>query len=260
MMVSAALTSIVFMLLASSVAGVYSGMFSMLGSSRIASVAQQYAEISINALTLLPYDELSAAAHERKNITGTDGWQSEIIIGSEKIIGGDNRQRIGEVKIYKIGEAIARSSLQVPLSSQGSNSSIPVGTVIWYAATSPPKGFIECNGQSTAGYPKLMSIVGLNVPDLRGEFVRGWDHGRGVDIGRTFGSWQQDILIDHSHGLTLRGRTGKDSSWDPTPHWSSGDFGYTSPATAKSSGILDAAFGTETRPRNIALLPCIEHD
>lgn len=260
LLLSAALTAIVFIVLAGSIVGLYSGMFSMVESGRTASVAQRYAEIEANTLTLLPYDELTSAAHGKKNIEGAAEWQSETLLGAEKVIDGDHRQRIATVKIYKAAESVPRANLQVPLSSKGSGASVPVGTVIWYAAEVPPKGFIECTGQSTAQYPKLASIVGAHVPDLRGEFIRGWDHGRGVDAGRAFASYQEDMLIDHSHSLTLRGRTGKDSSWDPTPYWSSGDYGYTAPTPAITSGILDVPFGNENRPKNVALLPCIKHD
>lgn len=118
LMISAALTAIVLMVLSATVVGLYSGVFSMLEGSRTASTAQQYAEIDANALTLLPYDELLSAAHGKTDITGVDGWQNEIMISAEKVVSEDNRQRIGTVKVYKMGESIARASLQVPLSSQ----------------------------------------------------------------------------------------------------------------------------------------------
>ncbi|MDR1701516.1 MAG: tail fiber protein [Sporomusaceae bacterium] len=130
--------------------------------------------------------------------------------------------------------------------------------MIWYAAITPPKGWIICNGQATTAYPELASIVGSHVPDLRGEFVRGLDLGRNIDVGRVFRSWQTDTFTDHTHYISMRGRTGSDSSWDPTPHWSSGDYGYVGPSSAKSSGASIGA-GAETRPRNVALLPCIKY-
>lgn len=133
---------------------------------------------------------------------------------------------------------------------------MPVGTIMWYPRSTPPEGWLVCNGQSTADYPELAAIVGPIVPDLRGEFIRGWDAGKGIDPGRVFGSWQDDRFKDHTHTVTLRSRTGKDSSWDPTPYWSSGDYGYVGPAGAISSGA-SLGSGAETRPRNIALLPCI---
>jgi hypothetical protein len=67
---------------------------------------------------------------------------------------------------------------------------LPTGAITAFGGSTAPTGYLECNGQSTAGYTALAAIVGANVPDLRGEFVRGWDHGRGVDSGRSLGSSQ----------------------------------------------------------------------
>ncbi|WP_231354611.1 phage tail protein, partial [Escherichia coli] len=58
--------------------------------------------------------------------------------------------------------------------------------VPWPSAT-PPTGWLKCNGApfSAAQYPKLaLAYPSLALPDLRGEFIRGWDDGRGIDNGR----------------------------------------------------------------------------
>lgn len=122
---------------------------------------------------------------------------------------------------------------------------------MWYAASSPPNGWLECNGQSTVSYPALAAIVGATVPDLRGEFIRGFDHGRGVDIGRSFGSWQIDMFKSHNH------ENGKNSVW-----WD--QIGAGTISTSGIRGFIDNTSvintgGIETRPRNIALLPCIKY-
>lgn len=175
LMVSAALTAVVFILLAGTMVGMYSGIFSTMESSRMAAAAQQYAEIEANALTLFEYDKLNSAAHGKANIDGSEGWQSEAVIGPEKII-GDHFQRIGTVKIYKNSESIPRATLQVPLSSQGSGG-VPVGTVIaWPTNTLPnfPGVWLECDGRSCSSYPKLAAVLGSsNVPDYRNVFLQG---------------------------------------------------------------------------------------
>ncbi len=51
----------------------------------------------------------------------------------------------------------------------------PVGTIAMWGTSTPPTDWIELNGQSTAGYPKLAAIYGSTLPDFRGEHVRGWD-------------------------------------------------------------------------------------
>lgn len=79
---------------------------------------------------------------------------------------------------------------------------VPAGTIIAYADSTPPDGWLECNGQavSRTTYADLFAAIGttfgagdslttFNLPDLRGEFIRGWDNGRGVDVGRSLGSF-----------------------------------------------------------------------
>jgi len=82
---------------------------------------------------------------------------------------------------------------------------MPVGSVIMYAGATAPAGYLECNGQSTSGYADLATIVGANVPDLRGQFVRGWDNGAGVDSGRALLSNQAGTFASHNHSLTNGG-------------------------------------------------------
>lgn len=57
-------------------------------------------------------------------------------------------------------------------------SGVPVGTIIaWPSSTLPGDDdagkWLECNGQSTEGYPELAAVVGSYVPDYRGYFLRG---------------------------------------------------------------------------------------
>lgn len=76
---------------------------------------------------------------------------------------------------------------------QQAQSAVPSGSVFFFAASTAPAGFLECNGASisTTSFATLFAAIGFtfggsgaafNVPDLRGKFVRGWDHGAGVDI------------------------------------------------------------------------------
>lgn len=79
---------------------------------------------------------------------------------------------------------------------------VPSGGMLMWPQNSPPTGFIEANGQSTTPYPALAVIYGANVPDMRGEFVRGWDNGRGVDTARILGSNQPATRIQNIVGDT----------------------------------------------------------
>jgi microcystin-dependent protein len=132
---------------------------------------------------------------------------------------------------------------------------VPTGAIMCFYRSTAPAGWLECNGQSTSGYAALAALIGANVPDLRGEFIRGWDNGRGVDSGRVLGSAQADILKAHNHNVgaftTSASNTGQGvfNFYAVTSHGGGSSFnGY----TTSSNG------GTETRPRNIALMYCIK--
>ena len=88
---------------------------------------------------------------------------------------------------------------------------LPTGAITAFGGSTAPTGYLECNGQSTSGYTALAAVVGANVPDLRGEFVRGWDNSKGTDSGRTLGSSQEATetrtTIDASGGNDVDGST-----------------------------------------------------
>lgn len=138
----------------------------------------------------------------------------------------------------------------------------PAGAVMPFAMSSAPDGWLKCNGAavSRTTYAALFSAIGtlygagngsttFNLPDLRGEFVRGWDDARGVDSGRTMGTTQSDELKSHRHDIS------------GFSYGDSGD-GYITTGGLDSSGVgdrTDYTGGNETRPRNVALNYCIKY-
>jgi len=141
------------------------------------------------------------------------------------------------------------------------SSTIPPGVVLHFAMTTAPSGWLECNGQSlnkfvNPKYVPLFNAIGytyggsgqnFNLPDLRGEFIRGWSHGRsGVDTGRVFGSNQDDEFESHNH---LYGNPSNYGVGFQGPGTINAGAGYATSSTG----------GTETRPRNVALMPCIKY-
>jgi len=123
---------------------------------------------------------------------------------------------------------------------------IPVGSVIHLTSTVVPKGWLFCDGSivSKDKYKNLYEVVGtiygecedekmFKLPDLRGEFIRGYDADRGLDSGRVFGSEQEDALQNHSHGGVI--------------------------SRTMASEVPPARVADETRPHNVALLPCIKY-
>ena len=121
--------AIVWIMIAQSMFITFSGQFKMISSSRTALQAQQYAEIALDKLKNINYDELDASgAHGRKKIEGisSDDWQDEVTIGAESTITGsdDAKQRIATVNVYKVGDTLPRYTVEIPLSSQGNNNTI----------------------------------------------------------------------------------------------------------------------------------------
>lgn len=140
-----------------------------------------------------------------------------------------------------------------------------VGVVAYFAVNAPPSGWLECKGQavSRTTYAPLFARIGtvfgtgdgsttFNLPELRGEFVRGWDDSRGIDAARVFGSAQASDVEAHTHALN--GGTGV-SPYGNVGGTSGG--GHLSPAAAAVTAT-DPSTGVETRPRNVALLACIK--
>lgn len=144
------------------------------------------------------------------------------------------------------------------------NNAQPAGEVAPFARDTPPLGWLVCDGSlvSRVTYARLFSAIGsrfgsgngsttFQLPDLRGEFVRGWDSQRGVDAGRAFGSSQGHDLASHRHFTPTITR----NIFDET----GGDQGYgqDTPTGTGPNVFTSNTGGSETRPRNVALLYCI---
>ena len=141
----------------------------------------------------------------------------------------------------------------------------PAGTIITFAGATCPSGYIAADGSaiSRTTYANLFAAIStlygtgdgsttFNLPDLRGEFIRGWDNGRGVDTGRSIATAQADSLKAHTHTLSnpRQAQGGEVGGLSNTPTAAPGG------GTVAST---DSTGGSETRPRNIAMLYCIKN-
>lgn len=158
--------------------------------------------------------------------------------------------------------------------------SIPAGIVMYTAGVTVPTGFLALTGQTLSKntYSRLYAAIGgvygqtdttFNLPDARGEFIRSWDHGRGVDTGRSLGTSQTEEFKSHGHLFD-------DIRWSEID----GAYTYNDPqlgpisvgpgAGSRSGSDSDNgvhfirhgtynAGGPETRPRNIALQAIIKY-
>ncbi len=153
---------------------------------------------------------------------------------------------------------------------------IPAGFPLPWPQATPPSGWLKCNGATfdKVKYPKLAEAYPSGVlPDLRGEFLRGWDDGRGVNVARALLSSEASMNLSHSHLF--------ESSMDGGTTWghantyidfNSGDSISTTPNNIfvqvlrakiggagsgwdgiNNSGVRNqVSGGNESRPRNIA--------
>ncbi|EJO0778971.1 tail fiber protein [Escherichia coli] len=133
----------------------------------------------------------------------------------------------------------------------GEGSALPVGVPVPWPSATPPAGWLKCNGAafSSEMYPNLAKAYPTNkLPDLRGEFIRGWDDGRGIDSGRTLLSLQGDMFKSHSHYFReIWGANGPDGTGGPYIVGADTNGSRINLGTIETS----APGGSETRPRNI---------
>jgi microcystin-dependent protein len=175
---------------------------------------------------------------------------------------------IGSTNITTIAQGgTGESTLAGTKSALGSTET---GSVITWLTSTAPTNYLECNGAAVSRtvYDDLFAVVGtqfgigdgsttFNLPDFRGYFLRGWDHGAGIDpdagsrtdrgdgtTGDNVGTIQQDEFESHTHtfGIETEGTAGGGDSVD-----NSADADYTT----------NARGGNETRPKNINVMYCI---
>ena len=160
---------------------------------------------------------------------------------------------------------------------------IPSGAVMYFAGQTAPAGWLKANGAavSRTAYAALFAAIGttygtgdgrttFNLPDLRGEFVRSWDDGRGIDSRRALGSAQSDAIRNIT-GKLDSGQNQAEQLFDNVI--TSGAFGkeqatkqWTFDSSARGDAVTAVTFdasrvvptANENRPRNIALLACIK--
>ncbi|EIC1096541.1 tail fiber protein [Escherichia coli] len=148
----------------------------------------------------------------------------------------------------------------------GEGSALPVGVPVPWPSATPPTGWLKCNGAafSAEEYPELAKAYPTNkLPDLRGEFIRGWDDGRGVDVGRAILSSQGDAIrniIGKFGNTQLYPSIYCDGAFGVTVENVSQTLGLTLAPSGAGNGTVNFSFdaskivpvATENRPRNVA--------
>lgn len=165
-----------------------------------------------------------------------------------------------QLETYSNTETYTKAEVDALLS--GSAASVPVGCIVANASSTVDTGYLECNGGQVnrTTYVNLFNKIGttygvgnglttFNLPDTRGEFLRGLDNGRGVDASRAIGSYQADEFKSHYHDFQQS--TQQNDDWGGNNPGARYDL--------QEGNITGTAGGTETRPRNIAVMYQIKY-
>lgn len=197
--------------------------------------------------TLTALAGLATGANKLPYFTGTDtAAQTDLTSVGRDIIG---KNTIADILTYL---------------GLGEGSALPVGVPVPWSSATPPTGWLKCNGApfSAEEYPELAKVYPTNeLPDLRGEFIRGWDDGRGIDAGREILSAQGDAIrniVGHI-SCVRRGPEGSDradgafrydSNWSTKIRSTDLEDDWGSVVSFDASRVVPTA--PENRPRSIA--------
>ena len=233
---------------------------------------------------------LSNAATARTNLDVYSTTQVNDALALKALLGGSNSQLFLVANGTTGYEAVNKSQLDTKAPTAGNaaqefavatattgNSAINLtqllgyvssGMVMPFAGSAAPTGWLECNGSavSRTTYAALFAVIGtlwgvgdgsttFNLPETRGEFIRGYDNSRGVDSGRVLASSQSDELKAHTHPRNTDGFS--EAANVDTNGTISGN--YSPPALyLKNYTTTGSTGGSETRPRNVAMMYIIK--
>jgi microcystin-dependent protein len=220
-----------------------------------------------------PLEDISAGLTSRLPRNGSAPMLANLAMGGNRITGLANG--------VALTDGVTLAQVQALIAGLGT----PAGIVDMYAGASAPVGWLLCHGQavSRTTYAALFAAISttfgagdgsttFNLPDVRGEFIRGLDSGRGVDAGRTLGSAQPADIAAHGHtasadvtdpghlhitpaagNVVFGGSPGQLTAFDAaglgTPTTRSSNSAITGISVAVT---VNDSTGAETRPRNVA--------
>lgn len=168
------------------------------------------------------------------------GIKNYVPDATDAIIGSQRNATLAEVNAGLLDDVTVTPET---LAQSNWVSGVMPGAIIMWGSATVPTGWVECDGSSSAAYPNLTPFYPTNLPDLRGEFIRGWDNSKGTDAGRLIGSFQGQQIQAHSHTVPVQNTAAAAGASQQVPL-----AGSIANINTSSTG------GTETRPRNIALM------
>lgn len=192
---------------------------------------------------------------------------------------GDNSSRIATTAFTAASISTLQNTVNSAIAALqdliNSTRPVPAGAVFYMATSVVPYGYLECNGSWVlrATYEALWQALGspvlgtgdnagkFKLPDLRGEFVRGWDHGRGVDTNRELMSLQNSQNLEHNHGMPGDDQLSFANGYGGWTANNRASFPYDARSVYGGNGAIwntTTEGGGESRPRNVALMPIIK--
>lgn len=198
--------------------------------------------------------DLPNTALARQNLELGDSSTRNVGTTAGTVASGDDARITGAMQKTQNGGDIPDVAKFLQNLGLGEGSALPVGVPVPWPSATPPAGWLKCNGAAftAAQYPKLaQAYPSLKLPDLRAEFIRGWDDGRGIDSGRgvltaQFGSGIGMFVGGYTDGTAYIAVSDFDSVVDNSPSWSH----------ISTAGIISSITGQKSsfgaRPRNIA--------
>ena len=194
---------------------------------------------------------------------------STVAAGVAEFIKGQGVNAVDDGNLSNFAAAFL-SAIQL---SQAAVVVVPSGIIVDFGSETPPTGWLECDGSSLlrASYPALFAAIGtvhgsadgthFNIPDYRGKFRRGWNHGTGNDpdassrtaaaaggaTGDHVGTVQGWQLQSHTHTVTVENRTG-----------SSNTVGNGGGGTYGTANTINYTGGNQTNPINAAVMAIIK--
>lgn len=244
---------------------------------------------SVAGVVTLPETGNAFAVSGTEEVTSIAGWSAGQVVvqwdsgrnlknsGTLQLRGGVDRKVVANdisIFIFTGADSVAE------ISFYGAGMGKEVGESIMWNQDTAPAGFLEENGASLlrADYPGLFSVLGtkhgaadgthFNIPDSRGRFARGYDHGAGNDpdaaartamnaggdTGDKTGTLQADDYLSHTHDEQLA-NTGSQTgnaggTYTPLVH---------AAAPSNLTAASPATGGLETRPKNTSKMFCIKY-
>lgn len=223
-------------------------------------LAQWIANLQLALNSYIPLNKRSSAvnSNSNENVATSAAVKTAYDKGVEAKSAADNAQRSANDGINRANDANNNANTRQLKSEL-------VGEVAFFARSTPPSGWLKANGAavSRTTYAALFDAIGttfgvgdgrttFNLPDLRGEFIRGLDDGRNIDGGRGLGTAQGDAIKTHTITVPNSGFEGRvQGSWFYAESGNGNNNQRENTITYNGEN--------ETRPRNVALLACIKY-